>query len=128
MEEPSALAKLKRAPQCADEATCVQPLEAGEPAPYPGALVPYDLAAEIVVSASVTRTIFELELRTRDAKHEVELRAQRELLRAAQEASTKREEVLRAELAKHESWTRSPLLWLGLGVVLAGGVGLLFNK
>lgn len=116
----------------------MQPLEAGERAPYAGALVPYELAAELVVSASVARTIHQIELGALKAGHVVEMRAQQQIAEAAREAERRKQEILTEKLRLTEealteanSWTRSPLLWFGVGVlssfVFAGSVKLILN-
>ena len=115
--EPNARATPRRAVQCANPSVCVQPLETGERAPYAGALVPYDLAAELVISASVAQTLHQIEVNRLLARHVVELDSLRQLASATKTADEAKIGTLSAQLEAQSSWTRSPLLWLGVGVL-----------
>ena len=103
----------------------MQPLEAGEPAPTNGVLVPLDLAAELVVGASVAKSLSDIELRVQDEKHAAALDASRKLILVEQDARAKQQQVYQAALDQQNAWHRAPLLWYGLGVVssiLIGGL------
>ncbi len=108
-------AKPKLPPQCADAATCVQYLDVGDSAPYPGVLLSTKDAAELVVSASVARSLFDLELRRRDAEHAVRLGAARKLCQAEQDAQVRVHDAYRRDAERLEAWYRSPLLWFVAG-------------
>ena len=90
-------------------------------------LVPLALGAEIVVGASVSKSLYDLEITSLKAKHEVELGALKQTLTAEQVAREQQDRIYREQLAHRDAWHRSPLLWFGLGVatsILIGGVTL----
>ena len=95
----------------------MQPLETGERAPYAGALVPYDLAAELVVSASVARALHQIEVDRLIAQRVVELDTLRQLAAVTKTADDAKIKLLSDQIESRDSWTRSPLLWLGIGVL-----------
>lgn len=98
----------------------MQFLEEAEPAPFTGVLLRPQDAAELVVSASVTRSLFDLELARRDAEHQVRLHAARKLCQAEQDTQVRITETYQDRAERLEAWHRSPLLWFAVGVVAAG--------
>lgn len=110
-------AKPKHPPQCADT-TCVQFLEEAEPAPFTGVLLQPRDAAELVVSASVSRNLFELELNRREREQQILLSSARQLCQAEQDTQEKIIDAYRRDAERREEWHRAPLLWFVAGVVV----------
>ena len=95
----------------------MQFLKTGEAAPFTGVLLAPRDAAELVVSASVSRSLFDLELRRQKEEHLVRLGAARKLCQAEQDAHARIATAYQKESERLEAWHRSPLLWFVVGVV-----------
>ena len=94
----------------------MQFLKNGEVAPYTGVLLAPRDAAELVVSASVSRSLFDLELKRQKDEYLVRLGAARKLCQAEQDAHVRVAKTYQEEAQRLEAWHRSPLLWFVVGV------------